>query len=331
MPVEIYTILKNYGDNYEKKFNEAATKLEKAKNDALETFVGAQGAVTVDKFNLDQYIASLSEVDKFYYKLYAHFGKLNDAKLDGAVSSINAVGQALNANTKFAVENMRLYNQLFKGGKTPVPGAPVSAPMGNFGNVMGSELQKQLAVLTDPTLAQRVSANFKNISAGMTPELEKIKKDIEDFANSVSASLENLVEGTIVTFASSVGEAFASGDWSNFGASMLDSLGKWAQQFGALLIASGVALTALFTGDPYTKIIAGAALVAIGAALSAVATSPPKSAGSGFQSTGTSVGSSSYSSNNNKTYELVWRRVGKDLIAMFKEESNSVKTLTGRR
>jgi len=339
MPIEIYSVLKNYGDNYEKRFNDAATKLQKAKDDALETFVGAQGAVTVDKFVLDEYVSSLSEVDKFYYKLYAHFGKLNDAKLYTATASIRQVGEALNANSKFAYENIRLYNMLFNETKTAgvsTVDTPSAAPSSSspysdrFSGMMGSELQKQLGGLTDPTLPQRVSQNFKAMSAGLTPELEKMKADIEAFAQSVSDALEQLVEGAITTFASSIGDAFATGDWSNFGKDMLNALGQWAQQFGALLIASGVALTALYTADPVTKIVAGGALVAIGAALSAISNSPPKGGGSDYYS-GSSVSSYSGSGSSNRTVELVWRRAGKDMVAIMRDENTSYNTLTGKR
>jgi len=326
---DIYQILRNYSDTYEDIFNGVQVKYDEAKKKFEET-----NKVVV--YNKDEFIAGLDGVDKLMASLYFKFGKLNDVKLDDAVASINAVQIALNADAKFGVENSRLKNQLFKGGKADgiepatVPVTPTFTPSGKFGAMMDSELAKQLGVLTDPTLAQRVSQNFKAISAGMTPELEKIKADIMAFSQSVNDSFEQLIEGTITTFATSIGEAFATGDWSNFGKDMLNALGKWAQQFGALLIASGVALTALYTADPITKIVAGGALVAIGAALSAISNSPPKGSGSTY-SAGGSVSPYSSSNNSNRVIQLEWKRAGKDLVAIIKDENTSFNALTGKR
>lgn len=334
--VQIYQVLKNYGDRYEKKFNEAQTKLTKAADQWGQTHDIAKEGNFFDKVNFENYLSTLSDVDKFYVQLYRHFGKLNDAKLDTATASIRQVGEALNANSKFAVENMRLYNMLFKGekGDTTEPSTvsvtSTFTPSGKFGSMMNSELQKQLGTLTDPTLAQRVANNFKAMSAGVTPELEQMKMDIMAFSQSVNDSFEQLIEGSITTFAAGIGEAFATGDWSNFGKDMLNALGQWAQQFGSLLIASGVALKALYTADPFTKIIAGGALVAIGAALSAVSQSPPSGSGSTYSSN-TSVSPYSNSNNSNRVIQLEWKRAGRDLVAIMKDENTSFNTLTGKR
>jgi len=331
MPKEdIYQILLKYSDSYEAIFNGVQAKYDAAKKKFEET-----NKTVV--YNKDEFLAGLDGVDKLVASLYYKFGKLNDVKLDDAVASINAVGNALNANSKFAVENSRLKNQIFKGDKSgsDVPAVVASTPSdfnyGGFGKTMDSELQKQLGVLTDPTLAQRVSENFKAMSAGMTPELEKMKADIAAFSQSVSDALEQLIEGAITTFATSIGEAFATGDWSNFGKDMLNALGQWAQQFGSLLIASGVALTALYTADPVTKIVAGGALVAIGAALSAISNSPPKESGSNYSGAGYSSSAYSSSNSSNRSMELIWRRAGKDLVAIMKDENTSVNTITGKR
>jgi hypothetical protein len=208
---------------------------------------------------------------------------------------------------------------------------PVS--YGKFGGQMSDQLSMQLGALTDPTLAQRVSENFKAMSAGMTPELEKMKAKIDDFKQSVTQAFENLIEGAITDFASALGAAMVSGDWEGFGAAMLSSLGKWAQQFGALLIAQGVAFNALKVPDPSgaTQIAAGIALVAIGSMVSSLASNVPTAGGS--SSGGYSPATSAYSSsgNSNRTMELIWRRAGKDLIAIMKDENTSVNTLTGKR
>lgn len=110
---KIFEIISKYSD-YEERFNNAATKLEKAKVD----FFNANGGLSSSaKFNQDEYIESLNDVDKMYIKLYLNYGKLNDSKLDKLKDSIIAVEKAMGAGTRTQLEYIRLYNEIFKAQK----------------------------------------------------------------------------------------------------------------------------------------------------------------------------------------------------------------------
>ena len=124
----------------------------------------------------------------------------------------------------------------------------------------------------------------------------------EDLSENL-VDLGGLISGAVNNFAGIIGEAFA-GDFSDFGASLLSAVGGFAQQFGALLIAAGIAskqLQALIT-NPFAAIAAGAALVALGALTSKKAQSMTKNLTSGggyssapsMQTTTPNLGGSEY-------------------------------------
>lgn len=92
--------------------------------------------------------------------------------------------------------------------------------------------------------------------------------------------MSSLIVGGIVDIASAFGEAAITGAL-DFGRVFLRSLGRFAQQFGALLIATGLGEKALKFGGPGAKIAAGIALVAIGGAISALMSNKPSLSGSG--------------------------------------------------
>jgi len=146
----------------------------------------------------------------------------------------------------------------------------------------------------------------------------------------MSTMFESLVEDMISTLASGLGKSLVTGDWENFGSEILSSFGKFAQQFGALLIAYGVSVTAFETAfaNPAGAIIAGSALVLLGGAISEIATNAKSTVDSG--SSGGSSSVTSYSGNTNRTVELKWKRAGKDLVAIIGEENASLKSLIGK-
>src|SRR5690242_593536 len=87
--------------------------------------------------------------------------------------------------------------------------------------------------------------------------MESVKKACED-----TVDIAGLVAGGIMDIASSFGEA-ANGS-IHFGDAILRSLGNFAQQFGALLIAAGIGKISFDKFSGPAMIAAGAALVAIG-------------------------------------------------------------------
>lgn len=109
--------------------------------------------------------------------------------------------------------------------------------------------------------------------------------------------LEAIVEGAIISIADAFGSSLGEGNFKNFGKKLLETVATFAQQLGALLIANGVAIEALKSGNPPAMIAAGIALVAIGSAIKAVLSKQKKVSMSGG-GVGSEGGSGTYSSRN---------------------------------
>ncbi len=97
----------------------------------------------------------------------------------------------------------------------------------------------------------------KDVTVGFVSDMQQqfidIGPIISNGLSDVAAALGRVAAGT-----------------EDFGTSMLQAIGSFAQQFGSVLIATGVGTIALQSGDPYAMIAGGAILVAAGAALSEV-------------------------------------------------------------
>jgi len=171
------------------------------------------------------------------------------------------------------------------------------------------------------------------LAGAIDTALDPAAQKFFDFVKDMNQTAKNFSADLVATIAGGFGEALVTGDWDNFGANILDGFGKFAQQFGALLIAYGMADFALkFSPEPFSKIAAGVALVALGSALSAAAASS-KSVGSSSAGSysGASVSPYSSSNNTNRVIQLEWKRAGKDLVAIIKDENTSFNALTGKR
>ncbi len=74
-----------------------------------------------------------------------------------------------------------------------------------------------------------------------------------------------IIANAITGIAEAIGKAAAGS--SDFGKDLIKAVAGFAQQLGALFIATGVAEAAFQSGNPYAMVAAGAALVALGAAV----------------------------------------------------------------
>lgn len=122
-------------------------------------------------------------------------------------------------------------------------------------------------------------------------------------ANELVVNYGSIISSGIGDIASAIGNAFA-GNWDDLGADLIGAMGNLAQQFGSLLIASGLAAQSLQTliANPLTAIAAGAALVALGSFATAQAKKMTQNATSlsggtasyGNVNTGPQLGQSDY-------------------------------------
>ena len=108
-------------------------------------------------------------------------------------------------------------------------------------------------------------------------------------ANELGAALQSSLTSAFSGIGEAIGEALV-GD-GDIGEKFLKLLGSFMQQFGAALIAVGVAELALSSGNPFLMIAGGVALIAAGSAISASRKNKPSLSGnsSGSGASATSV------------------------------------------
>lgn len=137
----------------------------------------------------------------------------------------------------------------------------------------------------------------------------------------------SMLADAATTFATSLGEAIGSGDWSNFGDNILKSIAGFIQKIGSMLIQFGLAMAVFqFSMNPYAMIAAGTALVIIGAAISGAVSTSSKSAAAGGSSGG--GGGSSWSVEragvnfSDMAANVMFTIKGNDLVGVLNNESN---------
>ena len=152
------------------------------------------------------------------------------------------------------------------------------------------ELRNEQAVNSAKELTAAIQeTGYAALTAGMQiiEVSSEIPKAMQKTADKM-VEISGLIVGGIVDIADAFGQAAVSGA-QDFGRAFLRSLGRFAQQFGALLIATGIGEKALAFGGPGAKIAAGAALVAIGGAISALMANKPSLSGGGSSGSGSFV------------------------------------------
>ena len=121
---------------------------------------------------------------------------------------------------------------------------------------------------------------FINALKATQARLGHTVKPVLDEANQLGDALQTALSNAFVGIGQAIGEGLANGfDPSSF----MNLLGQFMQQFGAALIAVGVAELALKLsgGNPGAAIAAGVALVAAGAAITAARSSNPAGSSGG--------------------------------------------------
>lgn len=129
-------------------------------------------------------------------------------------------------------------------------------------------------LVSSEALTGQVNASIEN--------LQRLPTAYQSVANEM-IDISGLVAGGIAEIADAFGQAFTGS--VNFGDAILKSLASFAQQFGALLIATGIGKIAFdkFKSGP-AMIAAGAALVALGGAVKGAIANRPNLGGGGGSS-----------------------------------------------
>jgi hypothetical protein len=118
-----------------------------------------------------------------------------------------------------------------------------------------------------PRTLKKVQPIVKQFGDEFEMAMEKIRVSVEFTADQLNEMFDQLMEGTLSTFADQLGQALGQGGFKNgeLGQALLSQLAGFAKRFGELLIATGVASEAFKEAlklNGVVAIAAGAALVA---------------------------------------------------------------------
>jgi hypothetical protein len=160
-----------------------------------------------------------------------------------------------------------------------------------------AKLERELAGPKKPFSVVGQLFDSESIDTQIQDAIGKLKTLPEQFRPIADEmiNISGLVSGGIADIANAFGEA-ATGN-VNFGDAIIRSLASFAQQFGALLIATGIAEISFKKFSGPAMIAAGAALVALGGAVKGAISKRPNLGGGG----GSSGRGGGFSSPNNFT------------------------------
>ena len=186
----------------------------------------------------------------------------------------------------------------------------------------------------------RKKAKDEGVESFIKADTEQAQSIIDDIAKSIEEveptkielpvkfDVSNAMAGLIEDIASSLGEAVATADFSNFGANILAGIAGFMQQVGAMFIAFGTAkLIFEMSGNPYAMIAAGAAMVAIAAGIKAATSKSASKAamkGGGGASGGQGGGwdvTRAQASWADQGGQVTFKIAGSDLVGVLNNES----------
>lgn len=166
----------------------------------------------------------------------------------------------INDVDKYTAQLKKLNGELDKLlGKTANIGAkPKSGLLTTSKTKTGSDFLAEMGL--DP---KSIDVKLKQIGQsfrGLGTTMQDVKQEMLDIGP--------LIAGAIIDIAEAIGDTLSGG--REFGKDIIKAVGKFAQQLGALFIATGVAEAAFQSGNPYAMIAAGIALVALGTAVNSM-------------------------------------------------------------
>jgi hypothetical protein len=256
--------------------------LESAKLDAIGDFGN------IDKANIFQ--AQINAI-KEYSKLFAKQQEEENKQLS-VIKTIEKEIERLTALkedsfnkaeiAEYNIELEKLKNKLDEINNLGLVTARVKLEAPSVSGIGVDEIIKESdldAIEKFNTLSAKMAANVK----GVNFEVERLPHLFENMAGFINASGEAVLKTgeimtvfateTLITFAEGVGVALQSGNWANFGDTILKSVAGFMGKLGQQMIALGIAkfnfdtLLKSFGGGP-VLIAAGVALVAASAAVS---------------------------------------------------------------
>jgi hypothetical protein len=346
-----YTDLTKAADDYIKKINELAfaTRVEKGELSKINT----DGAFDKEKERLQEKINTYEHIIDVVRRYKDELAKpvKEDPKSLAILPALEAQLKKLKdlQDSSFSEKNIRSYAEQIDVVRnkikdlTTVFDAPeLSTPL-NFDIKFNLDSRNFLGIESTveehmKDVLDRIASNpnfditlpapeipldaFGNALIEMDKEVVEATDSMAKSFNKVKLEIGGLVSGAISSLAQSLGEAAAG--TVDLGKALLQAIGKFAVQFGELLIASGVGTIALESGNPYAMIAGGAILVAAGAALSALS-QQRESIGTGGGGIARSASSNSSNALNGSEREIKlsgeFRIQGPDLVYIINRQT----------
>jgi hypothetical protein len=217
---------------------------------------------------------------------------------DSVVSNLSGVDGALESTKTKAIGTANAIKRTFE---TAIGGG---GERGEFGT---ATIETPTLGIINPDLGPSFGKVIDNIIDQIDTKFPDVIAKIQSFAFDIDNLIRNNIEGSFIDLGNAIGQALAEGQnvFEAIGKTLLNSVGIFLSDFGALLIKYGVAgiafgkLTkAIATGGPVSigagilAIAAGTALVAIGGAIRGLAGRQGGGGGIATSGVGSGVGSS---------------------------------------
>lgn len=272
------------------------------------------------------------------------FGELTESIVDNVQTAIDNVMTGKKEHVKFEASKESKEN-LKQDIATAVSGGVVEGLKNGLSGRAATQsisggLSSQGAQTSAPTPAETGSLSFL---AEVSEEAVRLYALMENLALDLNDLVMGSIANTFISLGDAIGQALSGGGniLQNIGKVILESMGRFLQDFGKLMIKYGVAALffdtvkkSLFTGIGTPAAAAG--LIAAGAALSAVGGAIASGANQGISSGG-SRGASTAPQSNIRTStvgggsgsDVVFRISGRDLVSVIDRNRNHLDRIGG--
>jgi hypothetical protein len=248
----------------------------------------------------------------------------------GTLSQLRVLAAGIAGNEEF-IKSVERLKESFKNIDTTIKPPDISALLDPI-----KEIEVAAGGIKFTTLTTNSEEVFARFEAGLKKMAETTKTHVATIQDTF-IDMGPLISNALVGVADALGSAI--GGVGDFGDNIIKVIAGFARQFGEILIATGVAMLAakLLIKNPYTAIIAGAALVALSSAAgAAISKSHSSTIGGGGGSAGGGGGIASANTQNINTSSTDSQDVkitgtivgkGQDIWVILQNYENSNKFL----
>lgn len=301
------------------------------------------------KQGLQDYERAMSDnVGDLINNVKRDFNELSDSIVDNVKTAINNTLTGKKEPVNFETSNESLKGLEDKIAKSTADGVIKGLGQG-IGRAkvegVGSSMQAGVAQPTSGNLQSAETGSLAFLTDEVEEELWRIRALMYDFSLAMNELVQGSITDTFMSLGDAIGNALAGGGnvIQNIGQSIIQSMGRFLQDFGKLMIKYGVAALgfeklkkALFSGIGGPAAAAG--LIAAGIALSAIGGSIASQSSGGIGSSGGGGLSGATTPNARTTsnttvggggQDVVFRISGRDLVSVIDRNRSYLDRIGG--